>query len=216
MLNKNRVETIISKELVDYIDAFKFMEKRVEDIINNKKPELIWFLSHPKIYTSGITSKKEDFLKKPIIPVHKTNRGGQITYHGPGQRIIYLMINLNNKKDIRYFIKLIEKISIETLREFNIESRSYDNRIGIWVTKLENKFLKKEKKIGSIGIRIKKWVTFHGASFNIYPDLKYFKQINPCGLKNYDMTSLKDLGINASLEDFDNFFIKNLNKYLIT
>ena len=125
------------------------------------------------------------------------------------------MINLNNKKDIRYFIKLIEKISIETLKEFNIESRSYDNRIGVWVTKFENKFLKKEKKIGSIGIRIKKWVTFHGASFNIYPDLKYFKLINPCGLKNYDMTSLKDLGINASFEDFDNFFIKNLNKYLI-
>ena len=215
MVNKKSIETLISKELIDYLDAIKFMEKRVDAIINKKKPELIWLLSHPKIYTCGITSKEQDFLKKPILPVYKTSRGGQITYHGPGQRVVYVMKNLNDKKDLRNFINILEKISIETLKEFNIESKSYKNRIGIWVTKLNDKCFEEEKKIGSIGIKIKKWITFHGISLNICPDLNYFKFINPCGIKNCQVTSLKELGVNTDLEHFDNVLIKKINQYLV-
>ena len=134
------IETLISRKHINYLEAIEFMEQRVEDIISNKKLELIWLLSHPKIYTAGITSNNKDFIKKPIIPVYKTNRGGQITYHGPGQRIVYLMINLNKKKDLRYFVSILEKISIETLKEFNVISESRNDRIGIWVTKSNNKY----------------------------------------------------------------------------
>ena len=212
---QSSIETLISKKSVNYIEAIKFMEKRVDGIINKKKSNLIWMLFHPKIYTVGKSSKKEDFIKKPIIPVHHTNRGGQITYHGPGQRIIYLMIDINKKKDVRYFIRLIEKIIIETLQEFNITAESRKDRIGIWVTKINNKFLKKEKKIASIGIRIKKWVSYHGISINICPDLSYFKYINPCGIKNFGVTSFKDLGLSINLNEFDKIILKKLKKHLI-
>ena len=208
-------ETLISRKNIDYLKATKFMEKRVEDIINKKKIDLIWLLSHPKIYTAGISSNNKDFIKKPTIPVYKTNRGGQITYHGPGQRIVYLMINLNKKKDLRNFINILEKISIETLKEFNVVSESQNDRIGIWVTKFNNKYLKKEKKIGAIGIRIKRWVSYHGISINVNPDLYYFKQINACGIKNFEVTSLKELGIDIKMEEFDKVLLKKIKKYLI-
>ena len=208
------METIISKESVDYLYALKFMEDRIEGIINNKSPELVWLLSHPSIYTCGVSSKKEDFIKKPQIPVYQTSRGGQITYHGPGQRIVYIMKNLNNNKDIRNYINILEKISINTLEEFNILSKSYKDRIGIWVTKYNNKNCNPEKKIGSIGIKIKKWITFHGISFNINPNLNYFNFINSCGIKNCKVTSLKELGINTTYKKFDKILLKNLNRYL--
>jgi len=208
------METIISKESVDYLYALKFMEDRIESIIDNKSPELVWLLSHPNIYTCGVSSKKEDFIKKPQIPVYQTSRGGQITYHGPGQRIVYIMKNLNNNKDIRNYINILEEISFNTLEEFNILSKSYKDRIGIWVTKYNKKNCDPEKKIGSIGIKIKKWVTFHGISFNINPDLNYFNFINPCGIKNCEVTSLKELGINTTYKKFDKILLKNLNRYL--
>ena len=209
------IETLISRKHIDYLKAIEFMEQRVEDIVNKRKLELIWLLSHPKIYTVGITSNNKDFIKKPTIPVYKTNRGGQITYHGPGQRVVYLMINLNKKKDLRYFVSILEKISIETLKEFNIVSVSRNDRIGIWVTKLNNKYLKKEKKIGAIGIRIKKWISFHGISLNVKPDLNYFKQINACGIKNFEVTSLKELGIDIKMEEFDKVLLAKIKKYMV-
>jgi len=212
---KISIETLISRNYIDYLKAIKFMEQRVEGIINKKELELIWLLSHPNIYTVGITSNKKDFIQKPTIPVYKTNRGGKITYHGPGQRIVYLMINLNKKKDIRYFIKLLEKISIETLKEFNVVSESRKDRIGIWVTKLNNRSLAKEKKIGSIGIRIKKWISYHGISLNVKPNLNYFKYINPCGIKDFESTSLKELGIDVKMEEFDKVLLEKITKYLV-
>lgn len=217
-INNNKkisIETLISRNYIDYLKAIKFMEQRVEDIINKKELELIWLLSHPNIYTVGITSNKKDFIQKPTIPVYKTNRGGKITYHGPGQRIVYLMIDLNKKKDIRYFIKLLEKISIETLKEFNVVSESRKDRIGIWVTKLNNRSLPKEKKIGSIGIRIKKWISYHGISLNVKPNLNYFKYINPCGIKDFESTSLKELGIDVKMEEFDKVLLEKITKYLV-
>ena len=209
------IETLISRKHINYLKAIEFMEQRVEDIINKRKLELIWLLSHPKIYTVGITSNKKDFIKKPTIPVYTTNRGGQITYHGPGQRIVYLMINLNKIKDLRYFVNILEKISIETLKEFNVISESRNDRIGIWVTKLNNKYFKKEKKIGAIGIRIKKWISYHGISLNVKPDLNYFKHINACGIKDFEVTSLKELGIDIKMEEFDKVLLEKIYKYLM-
>ena len=211
----NSTKIIISKNSINYPYALKFMEAKVQKIIKKEELDTIWLLSHPSIYTYGKTSKKSDFLKKNSIPVYKTDRGGQITYHGPGQRIVYYMINLNNKKkDIKYFVRLLENIIIDTLGELNIQSRSYDDKIGIWVTKVNNKSLKKEKKIGSIGLRIKKWVTYHGVSINIDNDLSFFEYINPCGIKDYSVTSLKDLGITIQQNKFDDLLLKYSKKYI--
>ncbi len=214
MVKKKSIETLISKELVDYNYAISFMEERIEAIQNNLKPEMIWLLSHPSIYTCGISSDKKDFLSKPSIPVYETSRGGQITYHGPGQRVVYVMVNLNKNKNLRKFIKTLENICIESLKEFGIESRSYRNRIGIWVKKNKLNNPDNEKKIGSIGIKIKKWITFHGFSLNVNPNLKYFDTINSCGIKNCKVTSMKDLGININKKKFDKVLLKNLYKFL--
>ena len=201
---------------VEYSKALNFMEKKVENILTNKDNEMLWFLNHNHIYTCGTSWNKNEILNKTEIPIIKTNRGGKITYHGPGQRIIYYMINLNNrKKDIRHFINSLEKIAIETLKEFDVIAVSNKDKIGIWVTKINNNNLKQEKKIGSIGIRLKKWVTYHGLSLNISTDLKYFNNINPCGIKDCQVTSLKDLGVNIPLRDFDKILIEKSKKYFL-
>ena len=221
MLNLNNnisesiIQTIVSEKSIDYIKAVKFMEKRVDQIISNKNSELIWLLYHPNIYTVGKNSKSSDFLKKPEIPVHKTNRGGQITYHGPGQRIVYFMIDLNKRnKDLRRFISLIENSLINILYKYHIESTTFKNRVGIWVIKNQGKTLDKEKKIGAIGLRIKKWITYHGLSFNIKTNLKYYDYINSCGLLEYKNTSLENLGIDISVRDFDKEYLAEFKKNL--
>jgi len=212
---KNKIDIKISKKYIDYLYALNFMEKRVNKIINNKDKEMLWFLNHKHIYTCGTSSKKNEFISKVNIPVFKTNRGGKTTYHGPGQRIVYFMINLSNrKKDIRKFVTVIEESVISILKDFEIESKTYPDRIGIWVTKSKGIKLKKEKKIAAIGLRIKKWITYHGLSFNIDPDLKYYDKINACGLKNYKSTSLKELEIELSKEEFDLLFYKKFKSNL--
>ena len=209
------VEILSTEKNIKYSESIKFMQKRVDDILNHKKTELIWFLNHNHIYTCGTSANKNEILKKTNIPIIKTNRGGKTTYHGPGQRIIYLMINLNKrKKDIRKFIKIIESTTIDLLKNFKIESRSFPERIGIWVTKVNGKALSKEKKIAAIGLRLKKWITYHGLSFNISPNLNYYENINPCGLSNYSVTSLKELNIELSKDEFDKLFIKIINSKL--
>ena len=211
-MNKN-ISIKTSENNTDYHFAVNFMQDYVNQILNKNKKDLIWFLNHDHIYTCGTSAKKDEILKQTNIPVIKSNRGGKTTYHGPGQRIIYLMIDLNKrKKDIRKFISLIENSIIDLLREFNIESSTYPDRIGIWIIKNNNKKLIKEKKIGAIGLRLKKWVTFHGLSFNIKPDLEYYKNINACGLVDYEATSLKELGVEISEKQFDEIFLKNFTK----
>ena len=206
MHNKIKIKT--SNQNIQYFEALSFMEKKVENILKNKDKEMIWFLNHDHIYTCGTSAHKDEIIFTKDIPVIKTNRGGKTTYHGPGQRIVYFMINLNNrKKDVRRFVKMIELSTISFLKEFDIESKTFPKRIGIWVTKIKNQKLKKEKKIGAIGLRIKKWVTYHGLSFNINPDLSYYKNIHACGLKNYKTTSLSDLGVNINAKDFDKVFV---------
>ena len=211
------IEIKISNNEINYEDAVKFMESKVENINNNLSRELLWFLTHNHIFTQGTSAKNDEILNSSIIDVIKTNRGGKTTYHGPGQRIVYFMLNLNNKKkDIRKFISLIEDSVIVFLKNYNIEARAFKDRVGIWVTKNNKITLNKEKKIGAIGLRVKKWITFHGMSFNINPDLKYYNYIHSCGLKEYQNTSMEELGIKLDQGEFDqNFkkiFIDNLKR----
>jgi len=201
-----------SNQNIEYFDALNFMEKKVDKILDNKENEMLWFLNHNHIYTCGTSANKNEILSKTNIPILQTNRGGKTTYHGPGQRIVYFMINLNKrKKDIRKFVNIIENSTISLLKEFDIEATTFPEKVGIWVIKYQGNKLSKEKKIGAIGLRIRKWVTYHGLSFNINPDLKLYKNINACGLKNYTSTSLKDLCINLTNKEFDKIFNKNFN-----
>ena len=194
-------------DLVHYETSVKFMQIRVNQIFNKSKNELIWFLNHDHIYTQGTSAKTNEILKKNKIRIVKTNRGGKTTYHGPGQRIVYFMIDLNNKKkDIRKFITIIEKSLMDFLKNYQIDSATYKERVGIWVTGKNGKKFNKEEKIGAIGLRLKNWVTYHGLSFNIKPKMENYKFIDACGLKNFRNTSLHELDINITEENFDKEF----------
>ena len=175
---------------VNYLDAISFLEKRVEKIIKRQEKELIWILEHPSIFTAGTSYNEKDIIDKEI-DIIKTSRGGKITWHGPGQLICYLVIDLNKrKKDIRKFVRIIEKSIIESLAEIGVRSQSDRKNIGIWV-----KSNKEEKKIAAIGIKVKKWIAYHGFSLNIDNDLSNYKKIIPCGIKDKGITSLKELNI---------------------
>ena len=191
------IEVKISKKKIPYKKAMIILEKRVENVKKGLKKELIWILEHPTTFTAGIRADKNEVLDKNI-KIIKTNRGGKITLHNPGQRIIYFVLNLNKrKKDIRLLIKIIEESIIEFLRLYNIYGKSDRKNIGIWV---------KNKKISAIGIKVKKWVAYHGCSININNDLSYYKKIIPCGLSNDEITSIYDLGVKK---------ITNINKNII-
>ena len=194
-------------DLVHYETSVKFMQIRVNQIFNKSKNELIWFLNHDHIYTQGTSATTNEILKKNKIRIVKTNRGGKTTYHGPGQRIVYFMIDLNNKKkDIRKFITIIEKSLMDFLKNYQIDSATYKERVGIWVTGKNGKKFNQEEKIGAIGLRLKNWVTYHGLSFNINPKMDNYKFIDACGLKNFKNTSLHELDINITEENFDKEF----------
>ena len=213
----NKIEIINSRELINYESAIEFMKKRINKIHTNNEDELIWFLEHDHVYTQGTSAKDDEIIKLSNTNIIKTNRGGKTTYHGPGQRVIYFLINLNKrKKDIRKFISIIEKSLISFLAVYNVEAKSFKDRVGIWVTKSNNIKFEKEKKIGAIGLRVSKWITYHGLSFNIKPEMKNYEYINACGLENFKNTSLYELGIEMDEEYFDNkfsnIFLKNLHK----
>lgn len=211
---RQKIEIKYSRISINYIDALNFMENRVSEILQNKNKELIWFLNHDHIYTIGKSGNQNEVLKKTDVPILKTNRGGKITYHGPGQRIVYFVINLNKrKKDIRQFVNIIELSAIKVLKKFDIDATTYSDRVGIWINK-RTKEIEKEKKIGAIGLRIRKWVAYHGLSFNINPDLIYYQNINACGLNNYSATSIKSLGINLTQDEFDRLYLKYFLKEL--
>ena len=205
----NQIEIKISNEEINYKEAVLFMESKVRDISENHSKELLWFLSHNHIFTQGTSASDDEILNSDVIEVLKTNRGGKTTYHGPGQRIVYFMLNLNNKKkDIRKFISVIENSVIDFLKNYNVEARAFKDRVGIWVIKNNKMTFDKEKKISAIGLRVKKWITYHGMSFNINPDLKYYNSIHSCGLKEYKNTSLDELGIKIDQKEFDEGFKK--------
>jgi len=199
-----RIEIKKSIKPVNYSKAIKFLEKRLDQISKNKAKELIWILEHPSIYTSGNVLDKKDILDNSI-KIIKTSRGGKITWHGPGQIVCYLVINLNNrKKNIRNFLNIIESSIINTLKEFGINSYADRKNIGIWVNTKSG-----EKKIAAIGIKIKKWITFHGFSININNDLNYYKKIIPCGVKNKGVTNLNKIK-KQNYKRIKNILIKNL------
>ena len=213
----DQIEIKISNNEINYQEAVMFMESKVDDISNNKSKELLWFLNHNHIFTQGTSASKEEILNSSVIDVIKTNRGGKTTYHGPGQRIVYFMLNLNNKKkDIRRFITIIEESLISFLKIYKIEASTFKDRVGIWVTKNNQMTFNKEKKIGAIGLRVKQWITYHGMSFNINPNLKYYDYIHSCGLKDFQNTSMEELGVKIDNIEFDNnfekIFLNNLKK----
>ena len=189
---------------VNYLDAIKFLEDRVIKINNNQANELIWILEHPSTFTAGPSSNKRDILDKSI-KIIKTSRGGKITWHGPGQLICYLVINLNNRKrDIRKFVNIIENSIIHSLKSFGIDSFSDRKNIGIW-SKLNNK----DKKVGAIGIKVKRWIAYHGFSININNDISNYQKIVPCGIKDKGIATLKEIN-NRNYNKLSDVIIKNL------
>ena len=200
----NEVEWIISSGLVEYPDALKAMDERVDSIQKGNAKELVWLLEHPPLYSAGTSAKPKDLLTPNRFPVFKTGRGGQYTYHGPGQRVAYIMLDLNRRRrDIRAFVSSLETWIINTLSKFNIRGERRSDRIGIWVRRTDLNNSGREDKIGAIGIRIKRWVTLHGISINVSPDLEHFGGIIPCGIGGYGVTSFEDIGQPLEVYDLD-------------
>ena len=196
------IEIKKSVKPVNYFDAIDFMEQRLQKIFNNNEQELIWTLEHKEIYTAGTSYNKNEIIDKSI-KITETNRGGKITYHGPGQLICYFVIDLRNKKDIRKFITCIEKTIIETLRNFDLETFSDKDNIGIWHKK--NGII---NKVAAIGIRVKKWIAYHGFAININNNLDQYKKIIPCGIKDKGITNLISIK-NKDYSKLENLLIEN-------
>ena len=199
-----------STKLINYTEAIDFLEKRLIEVNENKSNELIWVLEHPSTFTGGVSYNKNEILDKKINLI-KTNRGGKITWHGPGQLVCYFVIDLNKrKKDIRKFLTLIEKTIMQTLKKYKINSFNDRKNIGIWVNDKN-----KTKKIGAIGIKIKKWIAYHGFSLNINNSLHQYKKIIPCGIKDKEVSNLKLIKNQNYMKIKDEIvlnFIKNLEK----
>jgi len=185
------IEVKNSAKAVDYIKSIEFLEKRVDDVYSAKKSELLWIIEHNPIYTAGSSSKNTDLINKNI-KVIKTNRGGKHTFHGPGQKVVYFVLNLNKRgKNIRIFVNKIEKCIIEVLKEYKVESYADRQNIGIWIKNKRN-----SEKIAAIGIKVRKWIAYHGFSLNVSNDLSKYNAIIPCGIRDKKITSLKEIGVN--------------------
>ena len=202
------VEWLVSKGLTPYPDALAHMEKQVEGILAGTAPEQIWLVEHPPMYTAGTSAKKADLIAPNRFDVFESRRGGEYTYHGPGQRVAYAMLDLNKRgRDVRAYVGKLEAWVIATLSEFNVQAGSREGRVGVWVDRPERPALPDgrvaEDKIAAIGVRIRRWVTFHGISINVEPDLSHYNGIVPCGIADYGVTSLVDLGIPATIDDLD-------------
>ena len=198
-----------SNTLVDYLESLDFMAKTVDSIITGKGPEVVWLLEHPELYTSGTSAQPNELQYKPTAPIYAAGRGGRYTYHGPGQRVIYLMMDLRSRaNDIRKYIYDLETWLINSVAEFGIEGERRYGRIGVWV----DQGYGIEVKIAAIGIRVRKWVTFHGVSLNISPDLSMYEPIIPCGIREHGISSLHELGVPALMKDVDEALLHNFQK----
>jgi lipoyl(octanoyl) transferase len=195
------VEWRIDPAPVDYVEAVAAMEERVSRIHAGQAPELVWLLEHPPLYTAGTSARDEDLLQPGRFPVHRTGRGGQYTYHGPGQRVAYVMLDLTRRgRDVRRFVQQLEDWIIRTLATFNVTGERREGRVGIWVPRGE---AGREDKIAAIGVRLRHWVSYHGIAINVEPDLSHFEGIVPCGIEGHGVTSLVDLGLPVTLADLD-------------
>jgi len=202
------VEWIASPGLVAYEEAVARMEARAAAIAEGRAPEAIWLLEHPPLYTAGTSARLSDLTDPGRFPVHQSRRGGQYTYHGPGQRVAYVMLDVGARgRDVRAFVRNLEAWVIATLDRFNVRGELREGRVGVWVVR-EDKPLTaggtpSEDKIAAIGIRLRKWISFHGISINVEPDLDHFSGIVPCGIAEHGVTSLVDLGLPVTMTDVD-------------
>lgn len=201
-------EWITTDGLTDYETALAFMEERVAGIIAGTADECIWLLEHPPLYTAGTSAKPEDLVDPERFPVYEARRGGEYTYHGPGQRVIYVMLDVGKRgHDVRKFVQDLENWVITTLENFNIKGEIREGRVGVWVQRPDRPLgadgSLAEDKIAAIGIRLRKWVSFHGISINVEPDLSHFEGIVPCGIREHGVTSLVDLGLPVTMADLD-------------
>jgi lipoyl(octanoyl) transferase len=186
--------------LVPYPDAVATMEARVAAIRAGTAPELVWLLEHPPLYTAGTSARDEDLLQKDRFPVYRSGRGGRFTYHGPGQRVAYVMLDLDRRgRDIHAFVRGLEDWLIETLRVFGVQGERRADRVGVWVRRADGR----DEKIAALGLRVRHWVSFHGASLNVAPELSHYAGIVPCGVKEHGVTSLAALGIPVSMDEVD-------------
>lgn len=202
------VEWITEYGLVDYDQAVAFMEARAAAIAAGDADECIWLVEHPPLYTAGTSAKPADLTDPDRFPVYGSKRGGQYTYHGPGQRVVYVMLNVGQRgHDVRRFVQQLENWVIAALEEFNVQGHIRDGRVGVWVERPDKPRAASgglaEDKIAAIGIRLRKWVSFHGISINVEPDLEHFTGIVPCGITEHGVTSLVDLGLPVTMEDVD-------------
>lgn len=202
------VEWQITDGLTDYDAAVAFMEARAAAIAEGSAEELVWLVEHPPLYTAGTSAKIEDLKDPHRFPVYPSKRGGQYTYHGPGQRVVYVMLDVGKRgRDVRCFVQDLERWVIATLAEFGLTGHIRDGRVGVWIERPDKQILPDgkiaEDKIAAIGIRLRKWVSFHGISLNVEPELSHFDGIVPCGITQYGVTSLVDLGLPVTMDDVD-------------
>jgi len=204
----NPVRWRIAPAAVDYRDAEAVMEAEVARIADGTADELVWLVEHPPLYTAGTSADAADLIAPDRFPVYATGRGGEYTYHGPGQRVVYVMLDLKRRKqDVRAFVAALEDVIIRTLDSMNVKGERREDRVGVWVRRPERPRLADgsmaEDKIAALGIRLRKWVSFHGLSINVDPDLEHFSGIVPCGITAYGVTSLVDLGLLVMMSDVD-------------
>ncbi|HEX5378193.1 MAG TPA: lipoyl(octanoyl) transferase LipB [Phenylobacterium sp.] len=194
----------VSRAPVDYPAALAAMEARAAAIAEGRAGELVWLLEHPPLYTAGVSAKPSDLLDPDRFPVFATGRGGQFTYHGPGQRVAYVMMDLTRRRrDVRAFVAALEAWIIGALAGFNVDGEVRDGRVGVWVERRAPGLPPREDKIAAIGVKLRKWVSFHGISLNVEPDLSHFSGIVPCGQTEHGVTSLVDLGLPVTLDEAD-------------
>lgn len=197
------VHWAVSTGYIDYESAVAAMEARVAAIAAGEAEEVVWLLEHPPLYTAGVSARDDDLLAPDRFPVHRTGRGGQFTYHGPGQRVAYVMLDLNRRgKDVRAFVHGLEDWIIGALDQFGVEAGMREGRVGVWVER-KGAGWSREDKIAAIGVKVRKWVSFHGISLNVEPDLDHFGGIVPCGITEHGVTSLVDLGVLATMDEAD-------------
>ncbi len=195
-----RIEWRVSETPVEYAAAVEEMERRVAAIRAGAAAELVWLVEHPSLYTAGTSARHEELLEPGRLPVHRTGRGGRYTYHGPGQRIAYVMLDLRRRgQDVRCYVHQLEEWIIRTLACFAVRGERRDGRVGIWVVRPSGN----EEKIAAIGVRVRQWVTYHGLALNVDPELDHYRGIVPCGIAEHGVTSLARLGIAATMEEVD-------------
>ncbi len=205
------LEWRVEPGLTAYPDAVAAMEQRVAAIRDQGAPELIWLVEHPPLYTAGTSSRREDLLEPDRFPVFETGRGGEFTYHGPGQRVVYVMLDLKRRgPDLRGFVHDLEEWIIRSLADFSVTGERRDGRVGIWVARSNGPLGPREDKIAAIGVRIRRWVTYHGLSINVEPNLSHFSGIVPCGIAEHGVTSLVDLGLPVGMADLDAALLGNV------